>query len=146
MKHLSDEEINSIVKAIQTAEENSTGEIRVHIDSSIDEKTEKDDAKKSFDIFHKLGMQNTKDRNAVLFHINFNQRYLTIIGDEGIHQKVCQSFWDEIYEEMIQKFTQEKYFQAIEEAILKTGVELKKYFPINNGDNPNELPNEVTFS
>lgn len=39
---------------------------------------------------------------------------------------------------MIQKFAQEKYFQAIE-AILKTGVELKKYFSINNGDNPNEL-------
>lgn len=30
MKYLSDEEINDIVKAIQTAEANSTGEVRVH--------------------------------------------------------------------------------------------------------------------
>jgi uncharacterized membrane protein len=32
-------------------------------------------------------MDKTKERNAVLFHVNFEQKYLTIIGDVGIHEK-----------------------------------------------------------
>lgn len=139
--YLSEEEINRLVEFIQTAEEHSTGEIRVHIDSSTDE----ENAAVAFDVFQKLEMYKTKDRNAVLFHINFHQRYLTIIGDEGIHKKVCQSFWDKIHDEMTSKFAQGNYFQGLSDAILETGIELKKYFPIE-GENPNELKDEITFS
>lgn len=139
--YLSEEEISELVEVIKTAEDHSTGEIRVHIDSA----TEEENAAVAFDIFQKLEMHQTKDRNAVLFHINFNQKYLTIIGDKGIHQKVCQSFWDKIHDEMTANFVQGNYFKGIQDAVLKTGVELKKYFPIEE-DNPNELPNEITFS
>lgn len=140
--YLSDEEISALVEVIRTSEAYSTGEIRVHIDSSTDQVNS---AEVAFKTFCELGMYKTRDRNAVLFHINFHQKYLTIIGDENIHQKVSQSFWDEIHDEMTSKFSQFQYFQAIKEAVLKTGVELKKYFPIH-GDNPDELSNEITFS
>lgn len=142
--YLSDIEIDALVDVIKTSEEHSTGEIRVHIDSSKNE--EGDIAEEAFEVFKALEMHNTKDRNAVLFHINFSQRYLTIIGDEGIHAKVCQSFWDKIHDEMTAKFAQNQYFEGIKDGVLKTGIELKKYFPIQNGDNPNELANEITFS
>lgn len=139
--YLSEEEINKLVDTIQSAEDHSTGEIRVHIDTS----SEKENAEIAFDVFQKLEMYKTKDRNAVLFHINFHKRYLTIIGDEGIHKKVCQSFWDNIHDEITSNFMKGKYFQGLSEAILKTGIELKKYFPIE-GENPNELNDEITFS
>ena len=140
-KYLSEKEIIDLVEVIKIAENQSTGEIRLHIDSSA----EKENAEVAFEVFQRLEMYKTKDRNAVLFHVNFNQRYLAIIGDEGIHQKVCQSFWDKIHSEVITQFVQGKYFFGLKEAIFKTGKELKKYFPVKE-ENPNELPDEITFS
>lgn len=141
-KYLSKAEIDALANIIHSAEEHSTGEIRIHIDSS----TEKYSKEKAFKVFQDLEMHKTKYRNAVLFHINFYQRHFTIIGDEGIHEKVFQHFWDEIHNEMKIALSEGNYFIALKNAILKTGVELKKHFPIDKEDNINELSNEVTFS
>ena len=43
------------------------------------------------------------------------------------------------------EFAKGKYYEGLKSAILETGIELKKYFPIS-GENPNELPNEISFS
>lgn len=131
----------SLVEAIKTAESHSTGEIRVHIDSNTDYEL----AKKAIDVFNELHMAETKERNAVLFHVNFEQKYLTIIGDIGIHEKVHQSFWDELHDEITAEFAQKNYFKGLSDAILKTGLKLKTYFPFQ-GENINELPDEITFS
>ncbi|MDR6130546.1 putative membrane protein [Chryseobacterium sp. SORGH_AS1175] len=129
------------MKAIQSAEEHSTGEIRVHIDSN----TETRDAETAFEVFKRLCMNNTADRNAVLFHVNFERKYLTIIGDIGIHEKVRQSYWDQLHDYITGEFAKGNYYKALESAILKTGLELKKHFPVT-GENPNQLSNEITFS
>lgn len=138
---LTDKEIATLVDTIQTAEDLTSGEIRVHIDST----TLDHNAKVAWDVFRSLNMDQTKERNAVLFHVNFEQKYLTIIGDEGIHRKVKQAFWDQLHDEITTGFANSKYCEALQNAILKTGHELKKYFPIK-GENKNELPNEISFS
>lgn len=138
---LTNQQIASLVEAIQSAEEHSTGEIRVHIDSNTDH----DNAKTAFRVFEELCMGKTAERNAVLFHINFEQKYLTIIGDTGIHEKVHQSYWDHLHDFMTSEFAKGNYYKALKSAILETGLELKKHFPVT-GENPNELPNEITFS
>lgn len=139
--YLTDTEMASIVEAIKIAEDHSSGEIRVHIDSTAGNHK----AKPAFEVFQSLEMYNTKERNAVLFHVNFEQHYLTIIGDEGIHDKVKQSFWDIIHDEITMDFAKGNFYKGLKEAILKTGLELKKHFPLD-GENINELPNEISFS
>ena len=139
--HLSKTDIEKLSQAIGEAENLSTGEIKIHIDSQVGQ----NHAEKTWQMFNELGMQNTQARNGVLFYINFNDKYLCILGDEGIHQKVTQSFWDKVHDEITQKFSQQKFLQGLLEALEKTGLELKKHFPIS-GHNPNELPNEITFS
>lgn len=131
----------SLVEAIKTAEDHSTGEIRIHIDST----TEGNNAEIAFEVFKKLCKDQTAERNAVLFHVNFEQHYLTIIGDAGIHAKVHQNFWDQLHDKITQEFAKGNYFEGLKNAVLETGLELKKHFPIT-GKNPNELPNEITFS
>ena len=138
---LTDTEMASLVEAIQTAEDCSTGEIRIHIDSN----TEGNNAEMAFEVFKTLCKDQTAEKNAVLFHVNFERQYLTIIGDEGIHKKVHQSFWDRMHDRITEEFSKKNYFGGLRDAVLDTGVELKKYFPIM-GENPNELPNELTFS
>ena len=140
-RFLTETQMASLVEAIQTAEDHSTGEIRVHIDAT----TEGNNAQTAFDVFCRLHMYKTKERNAVLFHVNFEQKYLTIIGDKGIHEKVQQKFWNDLHDKITQAFSEKKYFEGLHNAILETGYELKKFFPIE-GENPNELPNEITFS
>ena len=138
---LTDQQMASLVEAIQTAEDHSTGEIRIHIDSN----TEGNNAQIAFDVFKRLCKNKTVARNAVLFHVNFEQQYLTIIGDEGIHEKVHQNFWDQMHDRITQEFMKGNFHDGLKNAVLETGLELKKYFPIS-GENPNELPNEITFS
>lgn len=137
----------SLVEAIQTAEDCSTGEIRIHVDNTTADVSDvkQDNAKVAFAVFQTLCMDKTAERNAVLFHVNFEQKYLTIIGDEGIHAKVHQNFWDRLHDEITAEFAAGRYFEGLRDGILKTGHELKKYFPIT-GNNPNELSNEITFS
>lgn len=140
-QYLTDKEMASLVEAIQAAESFTTGEIRMHFDFN----TEENNADVAFKVFQKLCMEQTVERNAVLFHINFEKKYLTIIGDEGIHKKVCQSFWDEMHDKITGEFSKGNYFEALKNAILETGTELKKHFP-SDINNLNELSNEITFS
>jgi uncharacterized membrane protein len=143
MKHkfLSDTDINLIIEGIAKAEALSTGEIRIH----FDHQKEVNHAQKTIEIFKKLNMSHTQHRNAVLFFINFDEKYLCILGDSGIHQKVTQMFWDKIHDDMTQAFANKNYLNGILKALEITGLEFKKHFPIQ-GQNPNELPNEITFS
>lgn len=138
---LSNRDLQQLVEAIRVAEHASTGEIRVHIDRH----STANFAQEALAIFSKLEMHHTKERNGVLFYVNFEQRYLTIIGDEGIHAKVKQAFWDVLHDEITNGFAQGNYFIALKEAILKTGNELKKYFPVE-GINKNELTDEISIS
>ena len=138
---LTDQQMASLVEAIKTAEDDSTGEIRIHIDSN----TEGNNAEIAFEVFKRLCKDQTVEKNAVLFHVNFEQQYLTIIGDEGIHEKVHQTFWERMHDQITSEFSKGNFHDGLKNAVLETGIELKKYFPIT-GENPNELPNEITFS
>ena len=138
---LTDQQMASLVEAIQTAEDHSTGEIRIHIDSN----TEGNNAEIAFEVFRRLCKDQTVEKTAVLFHVNFEQKYLTIIGDEGIHAKVNQTFWDQMHDQITTQFSKGNFHDGLKNAVLETGLELKKYFPIK-GVNPNELSNEITFS
>jgi uncharacterized membrane protein len=139
--YLTEQQMASLVEAIQSAEQHSSGEIRIHIDSNTDEKN----AEAAFEVFKRLCMDKTAEKNAVLFHINFEKKYLTIIGDKGIHEKVKQEFWNHLHDEITSEFAKQNYFESIKKAVLETGFELKKHFPLN-GENINELPDEITFS
>ena len=138
---LTDQQMASLVEAIQTAEDYSTGEIRIHIDSN----TDGNNAQIAFEVFKRLCKDQTAEKNAVLFHVNFEQQYLTIIADEGIHEKVNDNFWEVMHDKITAEFSKLNFHDGLKNAILETGLELKKHFPIT-GENPNELSNEITFS
>ncbi|MBU8883948.1 TPM domain-containing protein [Kaistella sp. DKR-2] len=139
--YLTDWQMASLVEAIQSAESHSTGEIRIHIDSN----SEGNNAEIAFEVFKRLCKDKTAERNAVLFHINFEQHYLTIIGDAGIHAKVHQNFWDRMHDRISAEFAKGNYHEGLKSAVMETGHELKKYFPVT-GENHNELSDEITFS
>jgi len=139
-RFFTEEEKASIKQAIELAEKNTSGEIRVH----IDEKCKGDVVPVAQKVFAKLGMNHTKERNGVLFYLAVRDKKFAIIGDQGIHQKVPDGFWDHTRDGMMEKFKEQKFAKGLCDAIKEAGDQLKKHFPHLDNDR-NELSDEVTF-
>ncbi|QTV06024.1 TPM domain-containing protein [Faecalibacter bovis] len=130
-----------IVEAIQAAEKNTSGEIRVHIEFE----SSTDHFQTALEVFNKLGMHQTKERNAVLFHVAPYDRNFTIIGDEGIDQVTPDDFWEEIKNVVVSHFKDGKHTKGLCVGIEMAGEALKKYFPYQE-DDQNEISDEISYS
>jgi uncharacterized membrane protein len=130
----------AIRKAILNAELDTSGEIRVHLESVCKE----DVLDRASSLFPKLGMQNTELRNGVLFYIAVKSQKFAIIGDDGINAAVPEDFWANIKEAMREKFKKKEFVDGLCEGIQTTGKLLKKHFP-HHLDDINELPDEISF-
>jgi uncharacterized membrane protein len=136
---LTADEEQDIVEAIRVAELNTSGEIRVHI-----EKTSKGDTTaRTLELFHTLKMDNTKLQNGVLIYLAVEDKTFVIYGDKGINKVVGDSFWDSTKNLMQSYFKEGNFKQGLIEGILKSGEQLKKYFPYSDLDT-NELTNEIS--
>ena len=133
-----DEEM-AIVEAIRTAEKNTSGEIRVHLEAHS--KTDAFD--RAADVFDFLHMNNTKLNNGVLIYIAVEDRTLVIMGDKGINDVVPPHFWESTKDAIIEKFKKGDMKQGLVDGILKAGEQLKKHFPRKNNDT-NELPDDIS--
>jgi uncharacterized membrane protein len=90
-------------------------------------------------------MQKTDDRNAVLLYVAMKDRQLAVFGDEGIHEKVGNEYWNNAVQKMISNFNRENYAAGISEVIKDIGAALTKNFPFNNDTDKNELPDDIVF-
>jgi uncharacterized membrane protein len=128
-----------IVEAILKAETNTSGEIRVHIESH----TQLDHYERAREVFHFLKMDNTKQENGVLLYVAVNDQKFTICGDKGINNVVPEDFWESTKDVIQSHFKKGNFKDGILEGVLKAGTELEKHFPWEHGDT-NELSNEVS--
>ena len=136
---LTKEEEQEIVQAIVVAENNTSGEIRVH----IEEHSEKSPLERAQEVFFKLEMEKTKDRNGVLFYVGVADKKFAIIGDEGINNVVDANFWNSTKEVVIANFKENQFKKGLIDGILKAGEQLKNYFPYQS-DDVDELSNEIS--
>lgn len=136
---LTAQEEQDIVEAIRVAELHTSGEIRVHIEKTCDG----DATERALDLFHTLKMDNTKLQNAVLIYLAINDKTFVIYGDKGINNVVKNNFWDSTKDVMQSHFKQGNFKQGLVDGILKSGEQLKTYFPYSNSDT-NELTNEIS--
>lgn len=137
---LSSSEEQEIIKAIALAENETSGEIRVHIEEHSDLPT-LDRAK---EVFKMLNMHKTNARNGVLFYIGVKDRHFAIIGDEGIDAVVPYDFWESTKEKVISHFKLNQFKEGLIAGIIHTGKQLKHFFPNDNLNDKNELPNEIS--
>jgi uncharacterized membrane protein len=124
--------------AIVAAEAQTSGEIRVVVHHRpVDDAVSFAQAE-----FFRLGMQKTRDRNAVLLFVAPSSQSFAIIGDEGVHQKCGHEFWSELAAAMQASFRREDYTGALVDGINRAGALLAAHFP-RRPDDTNELPNRV---
>ena len=127
-----------IESAIRDAEAQTSGEIRV----VIHHRPVDDAVAFARQEFSRLGMQATRERNAVLVLVAPESQQFAVIGDEGVHQKCGDVFWRELAEAMAVPFKQADFTAGLLAGIGRAGVLLATHFP-RRPDDRNELPDQV---
>ncbi len=139
-KFFTEEEKESIKKAIAEAELNTSGEIRVHIEGVCADNV----LDRAAYVFEKLAMHNTEQRNGVLFYLAVNNRKFAILGDAGINKVTPANFWENIKETMSGYFKENKFTEGLISGIKMAGEKLKTHFPYKK-DDINELSDDISF-
>lgn len=138
----SEEENEKIVHSIQEAERQTSGEIRIFIESrckyvdALDRATE---------IFNNLQMGKTELRNGVLFYLAVKDKQLAIFADKGIHEATGDNYWQNAVRDIISVFTKDSLVAGITTSVYKIGQALKEHFPYDKDVDKNELPDEIVF-
>lgn len=139
-KFLSEAESARINSAIKEAESKTSGEIKVLMARHCWGKIEAKAAK----IFRELGLDKTKERNCVLILFIVTNREFLIHGDQGIHEKVGQEFWNDIRDKMTVAFKQDEFGEGISQGVCIIGERLSQYFPYQR-DDTDEISNEIVY-
>lgn len=140
MALFNDEEQQRIRTAIEDAEKDTSGQIRVCIEKTCSENVLDRAAK----YFHKLDMHKTRLRNGVLIYLATVDRKFAIIGDKGINKVVPENFWDDTKEEMLKHFKYGELVEGIVTGLKIAGDHMQQYFP-HKQDGNNELPDDIAF-
>ena len=131
------DEQKQLVRAIADAEQNTSGEIRIHLEDYCDGEP----YHRGLEVFHSLKMHQTALKNGVLIYIAVQDRKLAILCDKGINDIVPPHYWEEILQALKTSFKRDQFLAGIEQAIHEIGQKLKIHFPYQKND-IDELTNE----
>jgi uncharacterized membrane protein len=131
-----------LVAAICAAEQRTSGEVRVYIERHC---RYLDAIDRAQELFLELGMDRTEERNATLLYLATKDRQAAVYGDEGIHRKVGQQYWQDTVAGMLEEFRHEHLVAGICLGIGRLGEALHHYFPYDHATDRNELPDDIVF-
>lgn len=129
-----------LVEAIQLAEKNTSGEIRVFVESKLGKA---DALTRAKEIFFKNKMNETKERNGVLVYVAVNDKKIAIYADQGIYEKMGIEFWYTQVQEMTTHFKAMNYIIGISTVVHEIGIALQNHFPFDRSTDTNELSDEI---
>jgi len=129
-----------LVEAIQLAEKNTSGEIRVFVETKLGKV---DALTRAKEIFFKNKMNETKERNGVLVYVAVNDKKIAIYADQGIYEKMGIEFWYTQVQEMTSHFKLMNYIAGISTVVNEIGIALQNHFPYDRSNDTNELSDEI---
>ena len=136
------EEKQKVVEAIQKAEQRTSGEVRVFIESRC---RFVDAIDRAAELFFQLGMDKTEERNGTIVYVAVKDRQAAVFGDEGIHQRVGQKYWEDEVNKMMVCFKQANLADGLIQCVTDIGEVLYQHFPYNRETDKNELPDDIVF-
>ena len=137
-----EEDSRLIVKAIRHAEQRTSGEVRVFVESRCSWVNALD---RAAEVFFTLKMDKTEQHNATLVYVALKDRQVAVFGDSGIHQKVGEAYWNNVVTEMLESFNTDNYAKGIADCVIQLGEALKTHFSFERETDKNELPDEIVF-
>lgn len=136
------EEQQRIVTAVQQAELQTSGEVRVFVESKCNYVDALDRAQ---EIFYQLQMDKTALHNGVLVYVAIDDHQVAVYADEGIHKKTGKQYWSGTLMTMLHHFKEAHIVDGICSAVTRIGDALKHHFPYEAATDKNELPDNIVF-
>lgn len=96
------------------------------------------------EVFARLGMAATRERNAALIVVLPHARKLAVMGDEGLAAVTSGPFWQNVVEAMVAQLRHGHLREALVEGIGQMAQLLAQHWPRLPGD-INELPDELVL-
>ncbi len=115
-----------VVKAIREAESSTVAEIRAYIQRG---KFEGDPLIAAAKRFHRLRMNATDHRASVLIWVAPRSHKFAVLGDEAANQRLGEQLWQEVVGRMRDHFRNERFSDALVDAIHDIGTALASHFP-----------------
>jgi len=139
-RFMSESDLEAVRGAISEAERGTAAEIRVH----LDHRCPGDPIERAKAVFERLGMHRTAGRHGVLIYVAIVHRKLAIIGDQGIHEQVGDTYWQTLVAGALSHFRDERPRDGFVHAVAEVGAALGRHFP-RGPDDRNELSDEVSI-
>ena len=136
------EEEARIVSAIRGAEQRTSGEIRLFVEDFC---LRDSPVERAAEVFQLFGMYNTRERNAVLVYLAEKSHHFALWGDAGIHERVGPQFWEQEKKILQEHFRRDEAATGICIAIQLIGERLSEFFPADENNNENELPDNIIY-
>ena len=137
-----DAEKQRVVDAIRKAEQRTSGEVRVFVESK---NSYVDPMDRAAEIFYSLKMDKTDERNAVLLYVAIQDKELALFGDEGIYSATGAEYWNNAVRNMLKEIKADDIIGGMVHCITTIGEALHEKFPYNKLEDKNELPDEIVF-
>jgi uncharacterized membrane protein len=134
------QEKEQLIQAIRDAENQTSGEIRLHLES----RCKGEALERAVKMFEKLKMHETQLHNGTLIYLALKDHKFAIFGDEGINEIVPDNFWQDVKEEMRDFFVKDEFLNGLTRGIFLVGEKLKTHFPYQE-DDENELPDDISI-
>ncbi len=122
-------ERHRIVAAIQRAEDETSGEIRVHVEAHCPG----DATARAREVFAILGMHRTAMRNATLIYVATADHKFAVVADEGMDAIVPAGFWEGIRDTMAADFRRGRFCEGVCLGIASIAEHLHAHFPAEPG-------------
>ncbi len=136
------EEKQQVVEAIRKAEQRTSGEVRVFVENRC---RYVDAIERAVEVFYQLKMNETEERNGTIVYVAVKDKQAAVFGDEGIHQKLGQKYWEEEVNKMMVCFKQANLADGIIQCVSDIGEALYQNFPYDHKTDKNELPDDIVF-
>jgi uncharacterized membrane protein len=133
-----------VVAAIHAAESRTSGEIKVHIETHCPDKLSAYD--RALALFAQLGLEKTRERNAVLLYVASEHRRFAILGDSGIHAEVGDAYWAAAAKTLSAHFARGAVADGLVAAVSAIGDRLAARFPNTEGARKdNQLSDDISI-
>ena len=140
------QDFDAIAEAVARAEATTSAEIRVHLERRVHRLPwQRPDAlRRARRVFAHLGMHLTAEHHGVLIYLAIEDRKLAIVGDDGIHQRVGDAYWEHVRDLMVAKLREGRPLDAVLAGIAEVARVLAQHFP-RRPDDRNELSDQVSI-
>ena len=92
--------------------------------------------------FFMQGLHLTKDKTGVLIFVSSSEKYIEIMGDDGISSVLPEDYWDDLVTQFIARMKKSEIAEGFISVINQVGDKLSEKFP-RQDDDENERPDNL---